>query len=155
LSLNCCNCILYLVILTKYNIADIENSHLNLESKGELCSLCGIQTRRYEPTVLYCQGKCGMQRIKRNDPYFTDRTKQNHWCQPCFNLLDPNEQIQLDDGTEVLKHELQEFKNDALPEEGWVNCDVCHSWVHQVRLYLTVRCGKFSQIVVSDVITSF
>ena len=73
-----------------------------------------------------------MQRIKRNDPYYTDRTKQNHWCEPCFNLLDPNKNVLLDDGSEVAKQELQDFKNDALPEEGWVNCDSCHSWVHQV-----------------------
>lgn len=115
-------------------LLDIENSHLNLESQGELCSLCGVQKRRYEPTVLYCQGKCGMQRIKRNAAYFTDRTKQNHWCEPCFNLLDPEKLIPLDDGSEVMKKDLQEFKNDALPEEGWVNCDTCQSWVHQVSV---------------------
>ena len=74
-----------------------------------------------------------MQRIKRNEPYFTDRRKQNHWCEPCYNLLDPNQHVLLDDGSEVSKQELQELKNDALPEEGWVNCDSCHSWVHQVR----------------------
>jgi hypothetical protein len=113
-------------------VSDIENSHLNLESQGELCSLCGVQRRRYEPTNLYCQGKCGMQRIKRNAAYFTDRTKQNHWCDGCFHLLDPIKPVPLDDGSEVSKNELQEFKNDALPEEGWVNCDTCHSWVHQV-----------------------
>lgn len=131
---------------------DIECSHLNLESQGELCSLCGVQKRRFEPTVLYCQGKCGMQRIKRNAAYFTDRTKQNHWCDSCFALLDPVEHILLDDGTEVSKKELQEFKNDALPEEGWVNCDECHSWVHQVRqgrrqraLYL-FACCQFSHL---------
>lgn len=78
-----------------------------------------------------------MQRIKRNEPYFTDRTKQNHWCEPCFSLLDPNKHVLLDDGSEIAKQELQEFKNDALPEEGWVNCDSCHSWVHQVSL--TIR----------------
>ena len=118
---------------------DIEHSHLNLESKGELCSLCGLQKRRYEPTVLYCQGICGMQRIKRNEPYFTDRTKQNHWCEPCFNLLDPNKHVLLDDGSEVSKQELQEFKNDALPEEAWVNCDSCHSWVHQVSYFINAQ----------------
>jgi Bromodomain/TAZ zinc finger len=114
---------------------DIESSHVNLESQGELCSLCGVQKRRFEPTVLYCQGKCGMQRIKRNAAYFTDRTKQNHWCDTCFEQLDPKECILLDDGTKVLKKELQELKNDALPEEGWVNCDECHSWVHQVSVF--------------------
>ena len=76
-----------------------------------------------------------MQRIKRSAAYFTDRTKQNHWCEPCFNLLEPEKLISLDDGSEVMKKDLQEFKNDALPEEGWVNCDVCQSWVHQVSFH--------------------
>lgn len=135
-----------MAILTRLLHTDIESSHINLESQGELCSLCGVQKRRFEPTVLYCQGKCGMQRIKRNAPYFTDRTKQNHWCDSCFAVLEPGEPIILDDGTEVLKRELQEFKNDALPEEGWVNCDECHSWVHQVRLFYDNK-QKFTEPV--------
>jgi hypothetical protein len=92
-----------------------------------------------------------MQRIKRNAAYFTDRTKQNHWCDTCFEQLDPNERILLDDGTKVLKKELQELKNDALPEEGWVNCDECHSWVHQVSvfshpLFVSVAANCTSQV---------
>lgn len=127
---------------------DIESSHTYLESQGELCSLCGVQKRRFEPTVLYCQGKCGMQRIKRNAAYFTDRTKQNHWCDVCFAQLDPNQGILLDDGTKVFKKELQELKNDALPEEGWVNCDDCRSWVHQVCSMFCTTCHHVLVILV-------
>jgi E1A/CREB-binding protein len=83
-----------------------------------------------------------MQRIKRNAIYFTDRTKQNHWCSTCFDQLDPNELILLDDGSKAQKKELQEFKNDALPEEGWVNCDICHSWVHQICALFNGRTNK-------------
>jgi E1A/CREB-binding protein len=121
---------------------DIETSHLHLESQGELCSLCGEQKRRFEPTVLYCQGKCGMQRIKRNASYYTDRTKQNHWCESCFAEMKANEPIHLDDETEVMKKDLQVFKNDALPEEGWVNCDDCESWVHQICALFNGRTNK-------------
>lgn len=123
-------------------LPEIESSHSNLESQGELCSLCGLQKRRFEPTVLYCQGKCGMQRIKRNAIYFTDRTKQNHWCDSCFPDLTGDEPIVLDDGTEVHKKDLQELKNDALPEEAWVNCDECHSWVHQTCALFNGRTNK-------------
>jgi E1A/CREB-binding protein len=83
-----------------------------------------------------------MQRIKRNASYYTDRTKQNHWCSSCFEQLKPEEPIILDDGNEVRKCDLQEFKNDALPEEGWVNCDVCHSWVHQICALFNGRTNK-------------
>jgi hypothetical protein len=121
----------------------IESSQLNLETQGVACSLCGSQKRCFEPTVLCCQGRqCGMQRIKRHAAYYTDRTKQNHWCTPCYDLLKSEETIVLDDGGEILKKELQEFKNDALPEEAWVHCDQCHSWVHQICALFNGRTNK-------------
>jgi E1A/CREB-binding protein len=83
-----------------------------------------------------------MQRINRHEMYLTDRTKQNHWCEPCFNLLKADEAIMLDDGSVVEKKDLQSFKNDALPEEGWVNCDSCNSWVHQVCSLFNGRTNK-------------
>lgn len=56
--------------------------------------------------------------------------------------MDPAELVQLDDGTKVRKNELQDFKNDHLPEEGWVNCDECHSWVHQICALFNGRANK-------------
>jgi E1A/CREB-binding protein len=78
-----------------------------------------------------------MQKIKQDAIYFTDGTKQNHWCESCFSLAKAAEPFYLDDGTRVFKKDLQEFKNDAVAEEGWVNCDKCNSWVHQI-------CGLFN-----------
>ena len=121
---------------------DVKMSHLNLEKKGELCSLCGDQNRKFEPTVLYCQGACQMQRIKRLTTYYTDRSKQNHWCDSCFDLLKDNEPILLDDGSETYNKDLQAFKNDAMPQEGWVNCDDCDSWVHQICSLFNGRANK-------------
>ena len=83
-----------------------------------------------------------MQRINRGAKYYTDRTKQNHWCESCFSALKNDAAIVLDDGSEVGKLDLQEFKNDALPEEGWVNCDSCNSWVHQVCALFNGRANK-------------
>ena len=125
-------------VLSEFNanysavVKDIESSHLHLESQGAICSLCGDQKRMFEPTVLYCQGTCGMQRIKRDATYYTDSSKSNYWCQDCFALLDEEKKVELEDGTEINKRNLIERKNDSQPEEGWVNCDDCHSWVHQI-----------------------
>ena len=83
-----------------------------------------------------------MQRIKRGATYYTERTKSNHWCEACYGALKPKEPILLDDGSELSKSDLQEFKNDALPEEGWVNCDVCSSWVHQICALFNGRMNK-------------
>jgi hypothetical protein len=121
----------------------IESSQLNLETQGVACSLCAAQKRCFEPTVLCCQGRqCGMQRIKRHAAYYTDRTKQNHWCASCYDLLKTEDTIVLEDGGEIMKKELQEFKNDALPEEAWVHCDQCHSWVHQICALFNGRTNK-------------
>lgn len=83
-----------------------------------------------------------MQRIKRQAMYFTDRTKQNHWCEECYGQLKADEAIVLDDGNEIMKRDLQEFKNDAVPEEGWVNCDSCKTWVHQICALFNGRTNK-------------
>jgi hypothetical protein len=34
--------------------------------KDEYCILCGVLRRVFEPIVLYCNGTCGMQKIRRN-----------------------------------------------------------------------------------------
>ena len=83
-----------------------------------------------------------MQRIKRGATYYTERTKSNHWCEACYATLKDSKPILLDDGTEISKSDLQEFKNDALPEEAWVNCDVCSCWVHQICALFNGRMNK-------------
>ena len=113
-----------------------------LTKRGDVCSLCDSQRRLFEPTVLYCNGECGMQKIRRGAQYYTDRTKSNHWCTSCFSLLKDEESIVLDDGCEVKKHELQKLKNDATPEEAWVQCDKCDSWVHQICALFNGRKNK-------------
>jgi len=110
--------------------------------KGDSCALCGSQRRLFEPTVLYCNGACGMQRIRRNASYYTDPSKQNHWCTSCYVLLKDGEPVALDDGSEISKSSLQKFKNDALPEEAWVQCDDCHEWVHQICALFNGRRNK-------------
>jgi E1A/CREB-binding protein len=83
-----------------------------------------------------------MQRIKRGATYYTDRTKANHWCDTCYGLIEPEDPIILDDGSEIQKKDLQEFKNDALPEEAWVHCDGCQSWVHRICALFNGRTNK-------------
>jgi len=112
--------------------------------KGDICILCGHSRKQFEPTVLYCNGACGMQRIRRTALYYTDPRKQNHWCVPCYGLLQESDPILLDDGNEISKKDLQKLKNDALAEEAWVECDECHSWVHQVCALFNGRKNKTS-----------
>jgi E1A/CREB-binding protein len=93
-----------------------------------------MQRRRLEPTILYCSGMCGMQKIRRNSHYYTagPKSKANHWCLNCYSLMDDKQTILLDDGIEIHKKDLIKRKNDSTPEEAWVQCDKCDSWVHQI-----------------------
>lgn len=118
---------------------------MSLDKKGELCSLCGDQNRYFEPYVRYCQGECKMQQIKRHATCYTDRAKQNYWCDNCFKILNDDKPTMLDDGTEARKNDLQKCENDARPEEGWVKCDHCKSWVHQICSLFNGRVHKIAR----------
>ena len=96
------------------------------------CALCGNHRRLFDPPSLFCSGQCGMQKIRRNAIYYTDRFKQNHWCEKCYNRLKMEEPIQLDDGRETKKSMLLKLTNDSVPEESWVQCDKCQDWNHQI-----------------------
>lgn len=111
---------------------------------GDICVLCNSQRRLFEPTVLYCNGVCGMQKIRRNSYYYTAGSKSNasQWCLNCYGLLKDDETIMLDDGTEVRKKDLHKLKNDSMPEEAWVQCDTCDSWVHQICALFNGRKNK-------------
>lgn len=103
------------------------------KTKGNACSLCGNHRRLFDPPALFCSGSCGMHKIRRSATYYTDRFKQNHWCERCYNThLKESEPIQLDDGRETAKSLLVKLKNDSIPEEAWVQCDQCHEWNHQI-----------------------
>lgn len=114
------------------------------KKRVDACILCGLHRLLFEPNVLYCNGICGMQRIRRNATYYTDISKQNNWCVSCYSSLKDDEQITLDDGKEIGKNDLQKLKNDALAEEAWVQCDGCHNWVHQICALFNGRKNKTS-----------
>lgn len=99
--------------------------------KADSCSLCGNHRRLYELPSLFCSGTCG-RNIRRNAVYYTDRMKQNQWCEACHSERKDDEPLHLDNGKETKKAYLQQMKNDKSPEEKWVQCDKCQDWVHQV-----------------------
>ena len=53
----------------------------HMRNTGETCILCGVARRLFEPIMLYCNGICGMQRIRKNAAYYTDVKREYHWCQ--------------------------------------------------------------------------
>ena len=123
------------------SISALDERRSNLR-KDEHCILCGQMRRVFEPIVLYCNGSCGMQKIRKNANYWTDAQRQNHYCQTCHNGLKEGSRIDLPDGTQCTKRSLQKLRNDAIPEEGWVECDKCERWIHQVCALFNGRKNK-------------
>ncbi|KAK9824572.1 hypothetical protein WJX72_011411 [[Myrmecia] bisecta] len=102
------------------------------------CKACGETRLTFEPPSVYCTS-CG-QRIKRNQVYYCTPLKKSevkgYWCHPCYTEH-KGDRIDLD-GTLIRKLELEKRKNDEEMEEGWVQCDQCECWVHQI-------CGLFNK----------
>jgi E1A/CREB-binding protein len=62
-------------------------------------------------------------------------TKGN-WCHNCFSE-EKRDTLELD-GSRIRKMDTQKQRNDFEQEEGWVECDHCSRWVHQI-------CGLFNK----------
>jgi len=59
------------------------------------------------------------------------------WCHGCYVDAARTDRLELE-GTTVRRAELEKRKNDEELEEGWVQCDQCERWVHQI-------CGLFNK----------
>lgn len=73
-----------------------------------------------------------MHQIKWEASYYTDHTKQNVWCDECFAVLQDDQLLTLDDGTQARKTDLEKCESNTLAEESWIHCDHCNSWVHEI-----------------------
>ncbi|CAN8287932.1 unnamed protein product [Cochlearia groenlandica] len=94
------------------------------------CQLCAIEKLVFEPIPIYCS-PCGT-RIKRNALHysFVARESRQYVCSPCYNGTHENS-VSID-GTPISKSRLEKKKNDEQVEEGWVQCDKCLAWQHQI-----------------------
>ncbi|XP_078169871.1 putative histone acetyltransferase HAC-like 1 isoform X2 [Carex rostrata] len=94
------------------------------------CQLCAVEKLTFEPPPIYCT-PCGA-RIKRNAMYYTIGIKgQRHYiCISSFNEA-RGETIEIE-GHTVPKRRLEKKRNDEETEEGWVQCDKCEAWQHQI-----------------------
>eukprot|EP00878_Enallax_costatus_P007519 GHUV01007875.1.p1 GENE.GHUV01007875.1~~GHUV01007875.1.p1 ORF type:complete len:926 (+),score=290.96 GHUV01007875.1:200-2779(+) len=109
---------------------------------GDDCKVCGLTKLTFEPPCIYCI-QCG-QRIKRGQIYHCTVPEpgcdfRGFWCHSCLSEHKgdkiPWEGNQLG---HVRKADLTKKKNDDEIEEGWVQCDACESWIHQI-------CGLFNK----------
>ncbi|KAK1355332.1 Histone acetyltransferase [Heracleum sosnowskyi] len=107
------------------------------------CQLCAVEKLNFEPPPIYCT-PCGV-RIKRNAMYYTIGVGESrqYFCIPCYNET-RGETISID-GTPCPKAKLEKKRNDQETEEGWVQCDKCEAWQHQICALFNSRRNEGGQ----------
>eukprot|EP01018_Ginkgo_biloba_P022499 Gb_41268 [translate_table: standard] len=114
---------------------------MELQMSDNSCQLCAVEKLMLEPAPIYCT-PCGA-RIKRNAVYHTMGTSESRhsFCIPCYNRSDTVEV----DGVLHPKSKLEKMKNNEETEEGWVQCDKCEAWQHQICALFNVRRNEGGQ----------
>ncbi|KAG2482629.1 hypothetical protein HYH03_018437 [Edaphochlamys debaryana] len=105
----------------------------------DACKVCMLTKLSFEPPVIYCTS-CGL-KIKRGQIFYSTPPEhgndlKGYFCHQCFTDQ-KGERITIE-GVSIKKSDLVKRKNDEEIEEGWVQCDHCEGWVHQI-------CGMFNK----------
>ncbi|KAI9077256.1 hypothetical protein K1719_040827 [Acacia pycnantha] len=113
---------------------DIGQSILEEEIKTDdnSCSLCGVKNRVFQQQDIWCLS-CN-KIIKRYTKYYGRKAEHNDeeqcFCMACFNNS-KGDSIQFN-GVSLQKELLDCKNNDHHDVEGWVQCDKCQRWQHQI-----------------------
>jgi len=120
-------------------ICQLKEEEKDKRQNDRACKFCGNEKLLFEPPVYFCNGvNCSSSRIRRNSHYYVGGNNQYYWCNTCYNDLNESNPIELGDLT-IKKSELKKKKNDEIHEEGWVQCDTCERWVHQICCLFNTR----------------
>ncbi|GAB9474735.1 Histone acetyltransferase [Globisporangium polare] len=170
------NCIAYNSSTNKFNIAakqllaSFDKSLAQLKNqlekqlfkrceqrREEMCQLCGGDSFKFAPCMLFCSGPCAG-RIRRHTHYYSDPRGEHHWCSSCYKQMKdgPIDMATLPQLTAAApaegdtgaaapagaaivpfdgvlkKSSLLKRKNSEVAEEPWVECDSCKLWYHQI-----------------------
>lgn len=124
-----------------------------LERREEMCQLCGGDSFKFAPSMLFCNGTC-RGRIRRHTHYYSDASNEYHWCASCFKDMKEKTTVPIaatitgtsnpNATTVILKEKLSKQKNSDVVEEPWVECDLCKRWYHQVCALFNERNNAIS-----------
>ncbi|EOA39293.1 hypothetical protein CARUB_v10012304mg [Capsella rubella] len=108
-----------------------KNKAMGCTMSENSCQLCAVERLVFEPIPVYCS-PCGV-RIKKNALHYycvVAGESRHYVCSPCYN--EAHENLVSLDGTSIPKASLEKKKNDEQVGEGWVQCDKCEAWQHQI-----------------------
>ncbi|MCO5570371.1 hypothetical protein L7F22_024091 [Adiantum nelumboides] len=117
-----------------------KNQAVERQMLASACSACGVENLYFDPIPIFCT-QCGC-RIKRNYIYHSTGAGENsfNFCGPCYSAI--RDDVLEADGFKVQKSMLVKKKNDEQRVEGWVECDKCKKWQHQICVLFNARINK-------------
>lgn len=117
-----------------------KNQAMERQMLASACSACGVENLHFDPIPIFCT-QCGC-RIKRNYIYHSTGAGENsfNFCGPCYGAI--RDDVLETDGFKVQKSMLVKKKNDEQRVEGWVQCDKCKKWQHQICVLFNARINK-------------
>ncbi|XP_015693701.2 probable histone acetyltransferase HAC-like 2 [Oryza brachyantha] len=120
-----------------------KNQVIGYSESANLCQLCKVEKLNFEPPPMYCSPCCA--RIKRNASYYTGSTAMGrlYFCISCYNAsLGKTIEVEL---IKLSKADLEKRRNNVETEEGWVQCDKCECWQHQICALFNARRNDVGQ----------
>lgn len=118
-------------------------SNMDASKSGDVCVLCLKSKRTYTPPVYICSGsKCPHVKIRRGNNFYT--SFNINFCTQCYSHLPDKLEVE---GNTIIKNQLIKKKNDEVNEEGWVQCDECKHWIHQICGLFNSRENKGSNVL--------
>jgi len=123
----------------RQKVNEFERTLSLMRENPDSCLICGEPALKFEPPVYYCNGTCA-QRIRRNAVYYSNFANSYHWCGPCFGAMKETDVSRQPDCV-ITKAELMKNKKKHTDEsdEGWVMCECCQRWTHQVCALFNMR----------------
>lgn len=113
------------------------------------CSLCAGCKFEFEPPTLYCNectARNATPRIKRGASYYANRANRYHVCIPCFNALKRDKSVVAFEGQSLTAGDLVKKKSESESEEGWVQCNHCSRWQHQICTLYNVKKSEGDEV---------
>lgn len=113
------------------------------------CSLCAGPELAFEPPTLYCNectARNATSRIKRGAFYWTNRSNRYHVCVPCYNNLKRDKTVVPFEGQALTSGDLIRKRNESESHEGWVQCNHCKRWQHQVCTLYNVKQSESDEV---------
>ena len=93
-----------------------------------ICCICNGGDYLLEGQTFHCNGDCH-EIIEVDHTYYIDTASQHIWCESCYKKLE--DVFTFEDQT-IRKADLSCRKNKQTTKEGWITCEKCKQYYHQV-----------------------